>query len=228
MKTFFSTFLVYLLPLLVLAEIIGLVVPSDIPYGVVIVSKLLLAIVGSIISIAVLRKKHSLVSFGNSFLAGFTVLVIGLVISVIVYMQFHEAAYYVTAAEAFLALSIFTFAQMFLLLAVLLAAGMWYVYEKAGQKGYATIIPIYNMIALLKIAEKPVWWIIFMFIPVVNIVFIIMTLNGVSKNFGKDEGFTVGLIFLGAIFWSILGYGDARYKGNGVKEVQSNLLDSDF
>jgi len=35
----------------------------------------------------------------------------------------------------------------------------------------------------------------------------------ISKSFGKDEGFTVGLVILGAIFWPILGFGDARYIG---------------
>ncbi|MBS1603444.1 MAG: hypothetical protein JST42_12310 [Bacteroidetes bacterium] len=35
----------------------------------------------------------------------------------------------------------------------------------------------------------------------------------VSKSFGKDEGFTVGLTLLGIVFWPILGFGDARYIG---------------
>jgi hypothetical protein len=36
----------------------------------------------------------------------------------------------------------------------------------------------------------------------------------VSKSFGKDEGFTIGLIALGVIFWPILGYGNTVYKGS--------------
>ncbi len=35
----------------------------------------------------------------------------------------------------------------------------------------------------------------------------------ISKSFGKDEGFTAGLIILGIIFWPILGFGSAKYLG---------------
>jgi hypothetical protein len=66
---------------------------------------------------------------------------------------------------------------------------------------------------MLKIAGKPGWWLILFLIPGVNIIFIIWTYNMISKSFGKDEGFTLGLTFLGFIFWPILGFGDATYRG---------------
>jgi hypothetical protein len=47
----------------------------------------------------------------------------------------------------------------------------------------------------------------------VNIVFIILMWNGLSKSFGKGVGFTIGLIFLSFIFVLILGFGSARYVG---------------
>lgn len=229
MKKFFIIFLIYLLPLLILSELFGLFLPRDIPYGSVIITKLFLSIVGSIISITVLKNKYQLISFGNSFLSGFIVILIGLLVSAVLYFQLHEKAYHISTEEAFLTLSLFTLGQVFLLLTVLLIAGMWYTYQKAGQKGFAILIPIYNIIALLKIARKPTWWIVLLLIPLVNVVFIIMTLNGVAKNFGKDEGFTVGLVFLGAIFWSILGYGEAKYLGsNTVLSTQNTLLDDEL
>lgn len=94
---------------------------------------------------------------------------------------------------------------------MLLMVGMWYTFEKAGKPGWAMFVPIYNYIIMLEIAKKPSNWIWLFFIPIANIVFIIMTLNGISKNFGKDEGFTVGLVFLSPIFYGILGFGDAQY-----------------
>lgn len=51
------------------------------------------------------------------------------------------------------------------------------------------------------------------FIPFVNIIFLIWSINLLSKSFGKDEGFTVGLLFLGIIFYPILGFGSAQYIG---------------
>jgi hypothetical protein len=91
--------------------------------------------------------------------------------------------------------------------------GMWKVFEKAGQPGWACIIPIYNVYIMTKIGGKPWWWILLMLIPVVNLVFVIWLYNMISKSFGKSEGFTVGLVLLGIIFWPILGYGTAKYLG---------------
>ena len=92
-------------------------------------------------------------------------------------------------------------------------AAEWKIYEKAGQPGWACIIPFYNWYILLKIVGKPWWWLFLILIPGVNLIFVIWTLNMLSKSFGKDEGFTVGLVLLGFVFIPILGFGDARYIG---------------
>jgi hypothetical protein len=96
---------------------------------------------------------------------------------------------------------------------IIVVAGRWKVYEKAGQEGWKCIIPIYNTYILLKIVGKPGWWLLLFLIPGVNIVFAIWMLNMLSKSFDKDEGFTVGLFFLSFIFIPILGFGDATYQG---------------
>jgi hypothetical protein len=90
---------------------------------------------------------------------------------------------------------------------------MWRIYEKAGQPGWAAIIPIYNILVLLKIIGKPGWWFLMFFIPIVNIIFMVWMYNLLSKSFGKSEGFTVGLIFLGFVFFPMLAFGTAEYIG---------------
>lgn len=100
-----------------------------------------------------------------------------------------------------------------LIVGIIEVVAMWKAFEKAGQPGWAAIIPFYNIYILTKIGGKPGWWLLLMFIPVVNIVIIIWLYNMVSKSFGKDEGFTIGLILLGVIFWPILGFGAAKYLG---------------
>ena len=100
-----------------------------------------------------------------------------------------------------------------ILVAVLMIAAMWKVFTKAGKPGWASIIPIYNMVVLLDIAGKPVWWIILFFIPIVNFIFAILTYVGLAERFGKGGGFAVGLILLGIIFFPILGFGSAQYRG---------------
>lgn len=109
---------------------------------------------------------------------------------------------------------------------VLLVTGAWYMFEKAGKPGWAILVPIYNIIVMLEIAEKPIWWIAMFIIPIANIVFLIMMLDSISKKFGKDSGFTVGLVFLRQIFFAILGYGDAVYMGQ--VELQNEKVIDDF
>lgn len=96
-------------------------------------------------------------------------------------------------------------------LSILIIAGLWKMFTKAGKPGWAAIIPIYNMIVLIEIGGKPIWWIILMFIPVVSLVMSIIVLAAVAKNFGRGIGTTLGLIFFPFIFYPILGFGSARY-----------------
>jgi hypothetical protein len=107
----------------------------------------------------------------------------------------------------------FFFFMLCLALSIFIIVAHWKVYEKAGQPGWACIVPFYNIYIMTKIAGKPGWWLLMMFIPVVNIIFIVWLTNMISKSFGKDEGFTIGLLLLGIIFWPILGFGDAVYLG---------------
>jgi hypothetical protein len=96
---------------------------------------------------------------------------------------------------------------------IFVIAAMWRVFEKAGQPGWAAIIPIYNIYIMTKIAGKPGWWVLMFLIPFINFIFAIWLYNMISKSFGKDEGFTAGLVILGIIFWPILGFGSAKYLG---------------
>lgn len=101
----------------------------------------------------------------------------------------------------------------FVALFVFVIVAKWKIYEKAGQAGWAAIIPFYNFFILLKIVGKPDWWILLLFVPIVNIVIGIYVIHLLSKSFGHDIGFTLGLIFLGFIFYPILGFGDSKYLG---------------
>jgi hypothetical protein len=100
-----------------------------------------------------------------------------------------------------------------LAIAVLAIAGMWKTFAKAGEPGWAAIIPIYNIFVLLKIAGKPAWWIILFLIPVVSFIIFILVGIEVAKKFGKGAGFGVGLALLGFIFFPMLGFGDATFQG---------------
>jgi hypothetical protein len=107
---------------------------------------------------------------------------------------------------------------------IFMIAAEWKTFEKAGQPGWACIIPFYNFYIMAKIAKVENWWLIF--IPLANIYIAIVTINGISKAFGKDVGFTIGMIFLPFIFWPILGFGDAKYQygelNNDINNIGNN------
>lgn len=88
---------------------------------------------------------------------------------------------------------------------------MWKVYSKAGKPGWAAIVPIYNIVVLLEIVKKPVWWLILLLIPIVNIIIMILIYVELAKAFGQGVGFGLGLIFLSIIFFPILAFGDYQY-----------------
>lgn len=104
------------------------------------------------------------------------------------------------------------FTICYLAVVLLIVIGLWKVFVKAGKPGWASIIPIYNLIVLIEIAGKPLWWFILMLIPFVNFVVAIILFVAVARNFGKGVGFALGMVFLPFIFIPMLGFGDARYQ----------------
>jgi hypothetical protein len=98
-------------------------------------------------------------------------------------------------------------------LVVLAIAGMWKVFSKAGQPGWAVLIPFYNNYILLKIGGMPGWSLLLLFIPLVNIVIVAIESHHVAKSFGKSGAFGFFLLFLFPIGYMILGFGDSRYLG---------------
>jgi hypothetical protein len=97
---------------------------------------------------------------------------------------------------------------------ILFIASYWVIYTKAGEAGWKCLIPIYNLIVLLKIINKPIWWIILILIPLVNIAILIMINISLAKAFGKGTGFGIGLTLLAIIFAPMLAFGDAEYISN--------------
>ncbi|MGQ3412266.1 DUF5684 domain-containing protein [Natrinema versiforme] len=101
-----------------------------------------------------------------------------------------------------------------LLFVVSYIAGAWKTFSKANQPGWAAIIPIYNWYIMFKIGNNEWWWVLVMFVPIVNIYATYKLFAGVSNAFGYGIGFTLGLWFLGFLFFPLLGFGDATYRGS--------------
>jgi Family of unknown function (DUF5684) len=97
--------------------------------------------------------------------------------------------------------------------AVLLIVALWKVFIKAGQPGWAAIIPIYDWIVLLRVIGRPWWWLLLLLIPFVNIVILIIMMLNLAKSFGRGAGFGIGLILFPAIWGLILAFGSSKYVG---------------
>src|SRR6267154_2351217 len=101
----------------------------------------------------------------------------------------------------------------YLVILALMIVSMWKIFTKAGKPGWAAIIPIYNFIVLLEIVGKPIWWILLLLIPLVNIIISIIVTHRLSLSFGQGVGTTILLIILPFIGYPMLGFGSATYAG---------------
>ncbi len=93
-----------------------------------------------------------------------------------------------------------------LIIAGISIAAMWLLFQKAGEPGWAAIVPIYNAYVYYKITWGSGWYFLLMLIPLANIVIGIMTYIKLAQAFGKGGGWAVGLIFLGPIFLCIMAF----------------------
>jgi len=118
------------------------------------------------------------------------------------------------AAEAAAgAIGAMIFMLIYLALIILMIAGMWKVFAKAGKPGWAAIIPFYNVFVLVEISGKDIVWFIMFFIPCANIIAAFVVYMEVAKAFGKDPAYGIGMVFLPFIFFPMLGFGSAQYQG---------------
>lgn len=75
----------------------------------------------------------------------------------------------------------------FLIVQVLHFAGTWKLYQKAGRKPWEALVPVYNAIVLMKIINRPSWWVILLFIPVVNLIMFPVVWVETLRSFGKNK-----------------------------------------
>jgi len=97
-------------------------------------------------------------------------------------------------------------------LTLVVFAGFWKTFEKAGEPGWAGIIPIYNLYVLVRISGNAWWWFLLFFVPFVNFIATVKISIDVAGKFNKGILFGLGLTFLSFIFYPILGFGSYQYQ----------------
>lgn len=97
---------------------------------------------------------------------------------------------------------------------VLSIVAMWKIFEKAGEPGWKSIIPIYSAYELCRIAGRNGLWVLGLLVPFVNLIIWLVIAIDLAKHFGKDTVYGVVALWLFAIVgFLMLGFGDAKYVG---------------
>ncbi len=102
---------------------------------------------------------------------------------------------------------------VYLLLVGFMLFCMWQIFVKAGEPGWAAIVPIYNVMILSKICGRGEVFGLLLFVPCVGIVIAVLLALDLAKVFGKSAGFGIGLLLLGIVFYPMLAFGSAEYVG---------------
>ena len=112
---------------------------------------------------------------------------------------------------------------VFLIIQVIHFLGTWKLYIKAGRKAWEAAVPVYNAIVLMKIINRPWWWVILLFFPIVNLLMfpIIWVETCRSFHFNKDKDTFLAILTLGLYIFYINYATDTSYKEERSLQPQS-------
>ena len=105
---------------------------------------------------------------------------------------------------------IFGVATCLVLELTIILASAWRIFEKSGEDGWKAIVPVENLIVGLRIAGKPRWWVLFLFVPLVNLFFWIFAVLGLARRFNKSDLFGIGMLAMPYLFFPILAFGKSE------------------
>ena len=97
---------------------------------------------------------------------------------------------------------------------VLVVIADWKIFEKAGEAGWLSLIPVVNAYIMFKIVYGSGWKFLLILVPILGEVLAITYCIRLAQAYGKGIGFGIGLIFLSPIFFLILAFDNsAQYQG---------------
>lgn len=117
--------------------------------------------------------------------------------------------------------------QYFLLFSVVaLFAGLYKAFEKAGEKGWKAVVPVYNFVVWIRLMKRPWWWIFLVLIPTVGIYMLAILLVDLANHFGKRKFRDHVFAVLGYyIFVPMLGFSKTiKYVGPKPEDKKKPLL----
>jgi len=85
------------------------------------------------------------------------------------------------------------------------------VFAKAGKRWWVALLPVINLLVIMRIAGRPVWWVLLLFVPLLGIAVWTVVCLDVADRFGHGVPYTIGLVFLPFFFALWLGLGPDVY-----------------
>lgn len=99
-----------------------------------------------------------------------------------------------------------------LVIGILTIVALWKVFTKAGEPGWASIVPFYNAFVEFRVAGYNPWLFLLLLIPIVNVVLLILVALRIGTAFGKSTVWSiVWMVLFPTIGLLILGFGSATY-----------------
>ncbi len=91
--------------------------------------------------------------------------------------------------------------------------GTWKLYKAAGEAPWKALVPVYNAIVLLKIIHRPKWWVLLLFLPVINLMIFMVFWIDTVKHFGKSKTIdsVLAVVTLGFYIYVINYQSDPKY-----------------
>ncbi|PHK05165.1 signal peptidase I, partial [Nostoc linckia z13] len=104
----------------------------------------------------------------------------------------------------------------FLITQVIHFLGTWKLYQKAGRKPWEAAVPVYNAVVLMGIINRPRWWVILLFIPIINLIMFPVVWVETLRSFGKNSttDTILGVVTLGFYIYYINYLGNVDYVGS--------------
>jgi len=105
----------------------------------------------------------------------------------------------------------------------------WKLYAKAGRKPLESFIPVYNLVILMKIINRPRWWVFLLFVPIINLLMIPVVWIETIKSFGKSSTLDIILVVVTLGFYiTYLNYTSEKlsYIENRDLKPKSNTEDT--
>ncbi|AXG72825.1 signal peptidase I [Flavobacterium arcticum] len=106
--------------------------------------------------------------------------------------------------------------------------GTWKLYEKAGRKPWEAAVPIYNGVVLMQIIGRPRWWVLLLFVPIINLIMFPVVWVETLRSFGKTSttDTLLGVFTLGLYTYYINYAGNVEYRPERELKAQSKSGDT--